>query len=1237
MNITRQKSQSWIDLEALCAQRIVYLDGAMGTMIQRHSLQEEDFRANAFPSCSCELKGNNDLLSITRPDIIKDIHKLYLQAGADLIETNSFSGTRVAQSDYTLEDSVFEINRAAAQVAKQAVQEFVQESKCVEPKFVVGSMGPTNRVASMSPDINDPSKRNITFDVLKHDYAEQVRGLMQGGADVLLVETITDTLNCKAALSAIEDYFDEVGLEYPVMVSGTITDASGRLLAGQTVQAFYNSIRNYTLFSVGFNCALGAKDMLTHLADLHTVCEFKISSHPNAGLPNQFGQYDEGPNDMAPQVEDFAARGLVNIVGGCCGTTPEHIRAIKELAQKHAPRAVPAEIVQYGKNGSQARTRLSGLESLVITNETNFLNIGERTNVAGSPKFARLIREKDYASALQIAVQQVENGAQVIDVNVDDGMLDSQSEMTHFLNLLMTEPDVAKCPIMIDSSKWDVILAGMKCVQGKGIVNSISLKEGEEEFVQRAQQIYRMGFAVVAMAFDEKGQADSLQKRVEIGDRMYSILVHKIGFPPEDIFFDMNVLTVATGMEQHENYAKDFIEAVRILHQKYPLVHFTGGISNVSFSFRGNNPIRESMHSAFLYHAVQAGLDSGIVNAGMLTVYDDIETNEKERIEDVLLNRRPDATERLVEYAETVRDRGSAKIEEVAAWREEPVQARLTYALVKGIDAYIEQDVEEARLQIANPVQVIEGPLMDGMNKVGDLFGAGKMFLPQVVKSARVMKRAVAYLLPYIEAGKEGESSSAGKFLLATVKGDVHDIGKNIVGVVLGCNNYDVVDMGIMVPCDKIIQKAIEENVDAIGLSGLITPSLDEMVHIAKEMERAGLHIPLLIGGATTSQAHTSVKIASATSNPVVYVPDASRAVGVLENLLHPVKKRKYVEEVQSKQQAVRQKYLNAPQKKLASLAQARANAFVPSGCGEPLGDCAGGYPVQEPLQPGVHVFDDFDLAQLVDYIDWTFFFHTWELHGTYPKILEDAVVGEQAKELLADAKEMLQDIIHKKLFTAKAVVGIFKAKPQGDDVLIGEGDQAQILHFMRQQQIREGRPNFCLSDFLNPQGDYMGAFAVSAGFGSQELAQSYQQDNDDYRAIMAEALADRLAEALAEKMHEIVRTQIWGYAANESLSRQEVLQEKFVGIRPAPGYPACPDHTEKQTLWQLLQVQQNIGMTLTESYMMWPAASVSGWYFAHPESTYFGVGSLGDDQIKDYCSRKKWSKEEGEKWITGG
>jgi len=1250
-------------LTELLQKRILVLDGAMGTMIQRYNLTEADYRGERFKDYPHDVKGNNDLLSITKPQIIQEIHKQYLEAGADIIETNTFSGTSIAMADYHMEALVYELNYESARIAKEVAQEITSREP-EKPRFVAGAMGPTNRTASLSPDVNNPGYRAVTFDELVDAYYEQVSGLVEGGADLLLVETIFDTLNAKAALFAIDRYFVDKGKEpLPIMVSGTITDASGRTLSGQTTEAFLYSVSHLPLLSVGLNCALGAELMRPYIQTLAKEAPFFTSAYPNAGLPNEFGEYDETPESMAAQVEGFIRDGFINIVGGCCGSTPDHIQAIAQAAAKYAPRPLPQP---------EPYQKLSGLEPLKITEQTNFLNIGERTNVTGSKKFARLIKEGNYDEALSIARGQVEGGAQVIDVNMDEGMLDSVEAMTTFLNLIASEPDIARVPIMIDSSKWEVIEAGLKCVQGKAIVNSISLKEGEEAFIERARLIKRYGAATVVMAFDENGQADSYERRIEICERAYRILVDKVNFPPQDIIFDPNILTVATGIEEHNNYAVDFINATRWIKENLPLAKVSGGVSNISFSFRGNDFVREAMHSAFLYHAIRAGLDMGIVNAGQLEVYDNIPKDLLERCEDVLLNRRDDATERLVEFAETVKAKGKAVVQD-ESWRNEPVRERLKYALIKGITDYIDQDVEEIRLQVERPLHVIEGPLMDGMNVVGDLFGEGKMFLPQVVKSARVMKKAVAYLTPFIEAEKDGDaSSSAGKILLATVKGDVHDIGKNIVGVVLGCNNYEIIDLGVMVPTQKILEEARKHNVDIIGLSGLITPSLDEMVGVAKEMERQGFKLPLLIGGATTSRTHTAVKIDPHYSGPVIHVLDASRSVPVAGRLTseQQATRQTIFEEIKAEYAKLRDDHARRRQEKASlTIEKARDNRT-------PIN-----WSNFEPTKPaflGNRYFDDYSIAELVPYIDWTPFFQTWQLHGKYPAILDDATVGKEARQLFDDANRLLQEIVDKKLLQAKAVVGFYPANAADDDVILHDFeeqirdvpcerhgshrhieykisraqsqtvvspageliyDTKTVLHFLRQQnQKAPGLPNFCLSDFIAPlesgREDYIGGFAVTAGIGIEALLEKYDREHDDYNSIMVKAIADRLAEAFAERMHERVRTEFWPYATGEKLSNDELIKEAYQGIRPAPGYPACPDHTEKGTLFELLDANR-IGIELTESYAMYPASSVSGFYFSHPESKYFAVGKINKDQIYDYALRKNRPVEEIERWLS--
>jgi 5-methyltetrahydrofolate--homocysteine methyltransferase len=1223
--------------------RILIIDGAMGTMIQRYILSEEDFRGERFANHPCDVKGNNDLLNITRPDIIKAIHLEYLKAGADIIETNTFSTQRISMADYQMEDLSYELSFEGARVAKEAVTEFMAANpgrQC----FVAGAIGPTNRTLSMSPNVNDPGYRAVYFDELEAAYYEQVRGLVDGGSDVLLIETIFDTLNAKVAIVAIKKYEEVIGRKLEIMISGTITDASGRTLSGQTAEAFLNSVMHANPLSIGFNCALGAKEMRPHIEELAAKAGCYVSAYPNAGLPNEFGAYDEMPHETAHLVDDFISSGFVNIVGGCCGTTPEHIGCIAEKARKAETRKIPI-IEPY--------MRLSGLEPVTITPESIFVNVGERTNITGSPKFSKLILGGDYEAALAVALQQVEGGAQVIDVNMDEGMLDSEAAMTKFLNLIASEPDIAKLPIMVDSSKWSVIENGLKCLQGKGIVNSISLKEGEEKFKESARKIMQYGAAIVVMAFDEQGQADNYERRTEICKRSYDILVDEVGFPPQDIIFDPNILTVGTGLEEHNNYAVDFINATRWIKQNLPYAKVSGGVSNISFSFRGNNTVREAMHSAFLYHAIQAGLDMGIVNAGMLEVYQEIPPELLERVEDVLLNRREDATERLVEYADTIKSKGKEVVRD-EEWRKGTVEERLSHSLVKGIVEYLDDDVEEARQKYARPIQVIEGPLMDGMNIVGDLFGAGKMFLPQVVKSARVMKKAVAYLLPYIEQEKldnpdQDQNSSAGKVLMATVKGDVHDIGKNIVGVVLACNNFEIVDMGVMVPAQDIIKKAREINADIIGLSGLITPSLDEMVHFAKEMEREGFTIPLIIGGATTSRIHAAVKVAPNYSGPAIHVLDASRSVTVCSTLMNPETKAEYVAGIRAEYDKAREAHLNKrSDKRYKTIEEARADKF----------QIELDKVITEPKFTGTKVFEDYPLEELVPYIDWTPFFHTWELRGSYPKIFSDKVVGDEAQKLYDDAQVLLKRIVKEKLLTAKGVIGFWPANAVGDDIVLevkGKMENGKwiedtssispitssvTIHTLRQQAEKmAGEPYYALSDFVAPKEtgikDYFGGFAVTTGLGCDELVAEFEKNHDDYNSIMAKALADRLAEAFAERMHELVRKEYWGYAADENLSNQELIKEEYAGIRPAPGYPACPDHTEKETLFNLLDAVNKIGLRLTESYAMYPAAAVSGFYFAHPQSRYFGLGKITKDQVEDYAIRKNMPLEEVERWLS--
>ena len=1217
----------------------------MGTMIQRYQLTEADFRGERFRDHTSDLQGNNDLLNITRPDIIKAIHAEYLEAGADIIETNTFSTQVISLADYHLEELAYELSFEGARIAREVADEYTKKDPS-KPRFVAGAVGPTNRTASLSPDVNDPGYRAVNFDDLAEAYYTQVRGLVDGGSDLLLVETIFDTLNAKAALFAIQRYKDEcaaAGKDYApfrgegaIMISGTITDASGRTLSGQTVEAFWNSIRHANLLSVGLNCALGAREMRPHLEELSEKANVFISAYPNAGLPNEFGQYDETAHETAHQVDDFMKAGLVNIVGGCCGTTPEHIKCIADKAAKYPARKKP-EIEPY--------MRLSGLESVTLTPESVFMNVGERTNITGSPKFSKLILGEDYEAALTVARQQVEGGAQVIYINMDEGMIDSEAVMVKFLNLVASEPDIAKLPIMVDSSKWTVIEAGLKCLQGKGIVNSISLKEGEEKFKEYARKILSYGAATVVMAFDETGQADSLERRKEICQRSYDILVNEVGFPPQDIIFDPNILTVATGLEEHNNYAVDFIEATRWIKQNLPYAKVSGGVSNISFSFRGNNTVREAMHSAFLYHAIKAGMDMGIVNAGMLEVYQEIPKDLLELVEDVLLNRRPDATERLVEFADNIKSKGKVIVRD-EEWRKDPVEKRLSHALVKGIIEYLDDDVEEARLKYAKPLEVIEGPLMDGMNIVGDLFGSGKMFLPQVVKSARVMKKAVAYLLPFIELEKQrvllsGEDtaadarSNAGKILMATVKGDVHDIGKNIVGVVLACNNFEVIDLGVMVPAQRIIDEAIKQEVDIIGLSGLITPSLDEMVHFAKEMERQGFTIPLIIGGATTSRIHAAVKVAPNYSGPAIHVLDASRSVTVCSNLMSETGRDEYIQGIKNEYEKAREAHLNKKSdKRFVSIDNARDSKFQIN---------LNGMMPPKPTFTGTKVFEAFPLEELVPYIDWTPFFHTWELRGSYPKIFDDKFVGVEAKKLYDDAQVLLKRIVKEKLLQANAVIGFWPANSVGDDIELYTDESRQqkltTIYTLRQQAEKvKGEPYYALSDFIAPKdcgiADYWGGFAVTAGIGCDELVAEFERDYDDYNSIMAKALADRLAEAFAEKMHELVRKDYWGYAKTEQLDTDKLIKEEYQGIRPAPGYPACPDHTEKTTLFELLKAEDNAHMHLTESLAMTPAASVSGFYFAHPQSRYFGLGKISKDQVEDYAIRKNMDLETVERWL---
>ncbi len=1210
------------------SQKILFLDGAMGTMIQGYKLEEKDFRGERFSQWAVDLKGNNDLLSLTQPDIIKAIHCAYFEAGSDIVETNTFNSTSISMADYQMETLAYELNVASAQVAKQAAAEYTAKTPH-KPRFVAGVLGPTARTASMSPDVNDPGFRNVFFDDLVEAYTEATHGLIDGGADIILIETIFDTLNAKAAIFAVEQVFEQRGEKLPVMISGTITDASGRSLSGQTVGAFWNSLKHVNPISFGFNCALGATELRQYIAELSKIADTHVSAHPNAGLPNEFGEYDETPEQMAQELASWAKEGYLNVIGGCCGTSPATIKAIVDAVEQYAPRQIPT---------LEKRCALAGLEAMSIGPESLFVNVGERTNVTGSAAFKRLIIEGDFETALEVAKQQVENGAQIIDINMDEGMLESKEAMVRFLMLIAAEPDIAKVPIMLDSSKWDILEAGLKCIQGKGIVNSISLKEGEEAFLRQAKLVRRYGAAVIVMAFDEEGQADTKARKVEICQRAYRLLTEKVSFSPEDIIFDPNIFAIATGIDEHNNYGLDFIEATREIKQTLPYALISGGVSNVSFSFRGNNPVREAIHAVFLYHAIKAGMSMGIVNAGQLAIYEDIPLDLRDAVEAVVLNQHDGSgTDTLLALAEKYRGDGSSQEvkQENLEWREWPVSKRLEHALVKGITDYIDEDTEQARLEAERPLHVIEGALMDGMNVVGDLFGAGKMFLPQVVKSARVMKKAVAYLMPFMEADKAGgDRQTNGKILMATVKGDVHDIGKNIVGVVLQCNNYEVIDLGVMVPAEKILQTARLENVDIIGLSGLITPSLDEMVYVAKEMQRQGFTIPLMIGGATTSRAHTAVKIEPHYQGPTIYVTDASRGVGVASNLLSAELKANFVKSTHEEYEEVRERHKGREAKtKQHSLEAARNNKFN-----------WGDYVPVTPSFLGTKVFDDFPLAELVSYIDWTPFFQTWEMAGSYPKILDDHVVGVEARQLFADAQLMLTSIVEEKWLKARAVIGFFPANSQGDDVIVYTDQTRQTpletLHHLRQQNIKApGRPNYCLSDFIAPEAtekaDYLGAFAVTTGIGIEEKLQQFEQDHDDYSSIMLKALADRLAEAFAEYMHQLVRKEYWGYAEDEALDSAQLINEAYKGIRPAPGYPACPDHTEKSKLFELLNVTDNTGIELTESFAMYPASAVSGWYFAHPESQYFNVGKIDKDQLQDYAKRKGLEEAVAERWLA--
>ncbi|EMA2414626.1 methionine synthase [Vibrio vulnificus] len=1212
-------------IEAQLKQRILLIDGGMGTMIQGYKLQEQDYRGERFADWHSDLKGNNDLLVLTQPQLIKEIHHAYLEAGADILETNTFNATTIAMADYDMESLSEEINFAAAKLAREAADEWTAKNPA-KPRYVAGVLGPTNRTCSISPDVNDPGYRNVSFDELVEAYSESTRALIRGGSDLILIETIFDTLNAKACAFAVDSVFEELGFALPVMISGTITDASGRTLSGQTTEAFYNSLRHVRPISFGLNCALGPDELRPYVEELSRISETFVSTHPNAGLPNAFGEYELSPEEMAEHVKEWAQSGFLNLIGGCCGTTPEHIRHMAMAVEGVSPRVLPEIPVAC---------RLSGLEPLTIAKDTLFVNVGERTNVTGSARFKRLIKEELYDEALDVAREQVENGAQIIDINMDEGMLDAEACMVRFLNLCASEPEISKVPIMVDSSKWEVIEAGLKCIQGKGIVNSISLKEGKEKFVEQAKLIRRYGAAVIVMAFDEVGQADTRERKLEICTKAYRILVDEVGFPPEDVIFDPNIFAVATGIDEHNNYAVDFIEAVADIKRDLPHAMISGGVSNVSFSFRGNNYVREAIHAVFLYHCFKNGMDMGIVNAGQLEIYDNVPEKLREAVEDVVLNRRDDATERLLEIAEEYRENAVGKQEDASAleWRTWSVEKRLEHALVKGITEFIVEDTEEARLNASKPLEVIEGPLMDGMNVVGDLFGEGKMFLPQVVKSARVMKQAVAHLEPFINASKQAGSSN-GKILLATVKGDVHDIGKNIVGVVLQCNNYEIIDLGVMVPCEQILKVAKEQQVDIIGLSGLITPSLDEMVHVAKEMERLGFDLPLLIGGATTSKAHTAVKIEQNYSHPVVYVNNASRAVGVCTSLLSDELRPAFVERLQADYELVRDQHnRKKPRTKPVTLEAARANKVAIDWQS---------YTPPVPSQPGVHVFDDFDVATLRQYIDWTPFFLTWSLVGKYPTIFDHEEVGEEAKRLFEDANEWLDRIEREGLLKARGMCGLFPAASVGDDIEVYTDESrtqvAKVLHNLRQQTEKPKGANYCLSDYVAPKesgkNDWIGAFAVTGGVNERELADQFKAQGDDYNAIMIQAVADRLAEAFAEYLHERVRKEIWGYAADENLSNEELIREKYQGIRPAPGYPACPEHTEKGPLWELLNVEETIGMSLTSSYAMWPGASVSGWYFSHPDSRYFAIAQIQQDQVESYAERKGWDLLEAEKWL---
>ena len=1224
--MTNDRETRLSQLHHALKERIVVLDGGMGTMIQNLKLDEEAFRGERFREYDQEVQGNNDLLNLTQPALLRNIHAEYMSAGADIIETNTFNSTRLSQADYGLESIARELNVAAARLAREIADEFTAKNPD-KPRFVAGAVGPTSRTASISPDVNNPGYRNVDFQTLVDNYYEAVSGLVEGGCDLILIETIFDTLNAKAAIYGTQQYFEDSGVTLPIMISGTITDASGRTLSGQTTEAFWNSVAHARPLSVGLNCALGADALRPYVEELSAKADTYVSAHPNAGLPNEFGEYDQTPEEMAEIIEGFARDGFLNIIGGCCGSRPDHIEAVAAAVAKYPPRQIPEPAKAL---------RLSGLEPFTGDENTLFINVGERTNVTGSKRFLRLIKEEQYEEALSVARDQVENGAQLIDINMDEGMLDSREVMETFLKLVASEPDISRVPIMVDSSKWDVIEAGLRCIQGKAVVNSISLKEGEEEFLKRARDCMRYGAAVVVMAFDESGQADTYERKTEICKRSYDLLVG-IGFNPADIIFDPNIFAIATGIEEHNNYAVDFINACRWIRANLPYASISGGVSNVSFSFRGNDVVREAIHSVFLYHAIKAGLNMGIVNPGQLVVYDEIDPELKELVEDVVLNRREDGTDRLLEIAERYKGKGGKTQEEDLAWRQWPVEKRLEHALVKGITTYIIEDTEACRQRAERPIHVIEGPLMDGMNVVGDLFGDGKMFLPQVVKSARVMKQAVAHLIPYIEAEKSEDQQAKGKILMATVKGDVHDIGKNIVGVVLQCNNYEVIDMGVMVPCDKILETARKENVDIIGLSGLITPSLDEMVHVAREMQRLDFHLPLMIGGATTSKAHTAVKIEPHYKNDIaLYVSDASRCVNVASQLLSKTAKPELVKAARAEYNDIRERRKNRGERtKLVSLQAARDRAPTLS------------FDEQYPVRPsftGVRVFDDYDLRELVEYIDWTPFFVSWDIAGKYPAVFDDPKRGEAARTLFNDAQDILTRIVEEKRLTARGVVGFWPANRRGDDIVVyrdeSRTEELTTLHHLRQQDEKApGKPMMALSDFLLPDSadrcDYVGGFAVTTGIGADDFTRLFKDANDDYNAIMVQALADRLAEAFAERMHERVRKELWGYDPDEKLDSDALIRERYKGIRPAPGYPACPDHTEKSTLFTLLDATANTGLQLTESFAMYPTAAVSGWYFGHPESKYFSVGKIGKDQVEDYAERTGQSIAEAERWLA--